>query len=103
MATVRIGERELDVWHRQQDGGLGKSKRVILAELALRKAPVEEIPDRWADLIGCYVGHNEGVTVDWLLKTLPADCRDVNRACMLASGLTPAEPAEATPGEATSP
>lgn len=100
MATVRIGDRELDVWARREPGGLGRTKAVILAEKAAREAKPEELCDHLADIVLAYVGDNPGVDRDWLLKHLPAEPYDIIGACAAASGL---EMKAAAPGEAKSP
>lgn len=95
MATVKIGDKELSVPHRQSEGGLLRMKNTIEAELAVGAAKGVEIPDAWAKLVHCYVGHNEGVTVEWLLSKLPADCTEILTACVIASGVAVAKPGEA--------
>jgi hypothetical protein len=96
--TVVIGGRELAVRRQDEPGGLGLLKRVTLASKKLRDGGVDDYPDNAADLIGCYVAHNEGVTRDWLLEQLPADCTAILVRCGEASGAK-----RAAPGEAASP
>lgn len=91
MATVTIGGRELAVWSRKEPGSLGKLKRAIVAERALQMCEVETMPDAIAGLVLVYVGHNEGVTQDWLLEQLPADASDVLRDCVAATRSTVGE------------
>lgn len=99
MPTVNIGGRDFDV----KPATLGFLKRKLMpARKALAAASEEETPDRLAELIHCYVGHN-GVTVEELLDLLPADPRQVMLDCIVASGQQPREvKAEARP-EASSP
>ena len=97
MASVTIGGRSLDVWNRQTPGSLGKMKAVAHAEAALAAAKGAANFDAIADLVACYVGHNEGVTVEWLLTVLPLDCMETLSACIRASG------SEVAAGEAKSP
>jgi hypothetical protein len=97
VATVRIGERDLEV----KIATLGMlKKKLIPARAALKAATEEESPDRMAEIVHCYVGHNPDVTVEWLLETLPADPSEILRACIAASGQKVREPAA---GEATGP
>lgn len=95
MATVTIAGRELRVWERQAEGGLGKTKRAIQAEIALREAKPQEVPDRLADLVLAYVGDNDGVDAAWLLEHLPADCEEILKACSAATGAKAGPPGEA--------
>lgn len=97
MATVRIGDRDLEV----KLATLGFLKRKLLpARKALLAANEEETPDRIVAIIYCYVGHNEGITEEWLLDNVPVDPSSIMRACIVASGQ---QPREAAAGEAVSP
>lgn len=99
MATVKIGDRELAVLSPETPGGLGRLEKTLLAEAAVQAARVEPLtyPRKMAELVMTYVGHNEGMTVDWLLTVLPVSCGEIVTACVLASqGKTSA------PGEAAS-
>lgn len=86
MATVTIDGRALGVWNRNEPGGLGRSKRTILAELAMREAKPQDVPDRMADLVRSYFSDDAGVDAVWLLEHLPADCSEILRQCIEASG-----------------
>lgn len=94
MATVRIGELDLDV-KRATLGFL--KKKLTPARKVLSAAGEDDMPDALAGLVHCYVGHNEGVTADWLLEALPADPSAIIRELIVASGQKVAEP---KPGEA---
>lgn len=95
MGQVTIGGRALEVKQQQGEGGLGLLKRTALAGEKLAASSGKDYPDAAADLVACYVGHNEGVTRDWLLERLPADCAEVLRDCIVASGGKVADPGEA--------
>jgi hypothetical protein len=97
VATVRIGERDLEV----KKATLGFLKhKLIPARKRLNTANEEEMPDRVAELVLCYVDGNEGVDRDWLLDNLPADPSEAIRDCIVASGQTPKA---ASAGEAARP
>src|SRR5712664_2471692 len=95
MATVKIGDRDLDVWDRQAPGGLGRTKKLILAHAALAEASPADVPDKLAAIVLCYVGHNDGVTLDWLLDNLPTDCGELLQQCITTSGGKVSKPGEA--------
>ena len=97
MAKVTIGDRELDV--KQATLGFLK-KKLIPARKALVEASEEDTPDRMVDLVFCYVGHNDGVTREWLLDVLPADPTEIVRAVISASGQ---KVGTVQPGEAARP
>lgn len=86
MGTVTIGGRELAVKQQGEPGGLGLLKKTTLASQKLAGSTPETYPDNAADLVLCYVGHNDGVTAEWLQEQLPADVGEVLRAYILASG-----------------
>lgn len=105
MATITIGGRELDV----RPATLGFVRRALLPWK--KSAPVFEEP---ADLAAAadleaaiidwqvagallYIGHNDGITADWLLEHV-RDAGELLRELARASGQT--EPA---PGEAARP
>jgi len=69
MATVRIGDRELDV----KPATLGFLKKKLLPAQEAIDAAGNDAPDRIADLILLYVGHNDGVDRDFILDHVPAD------------------------------
>lgn len=85
MASITINGRQLQVLAGDAPGGLGRAKRAALAEKALRDCQLEEVMDRVADMVLAYVGQNEGVTREWLLENLPADCSSILRECFAAS------------------
>jgi hypothetical protein len=95
VATVRIGERDLDV----KVATLGFVKhKLIPARKALQEAADESATiDAIVGLILPYVEHNEGVTAEWLLEHLPAEPHETLRECARASGQKVKEP---SPGEA---
>src|SRR3954471_23375567 len=85
MATVTIGDRVLDV------------KPATLGFLRNKVAPVRKkiadvqgddaaFCDAAADWILAYVGHNDGITREWILDNVSANPFDVIRACTIASG-----------------
>jgi hypothetical protein len=84
MATVRIAGRDFEVFDRQADGGLGLLKGVALAEVAVQAANGPDVFDRAADRVAAWLvappSHDE------LMAMLPADCSDIIRACIVASG-----------------
>ena len=94
MATINLGGRDLAVKHQQEPGGLGLQKALALANKKLASSSEFDYADNAAALLACYVGHNEGVTTDWLLEQLPADCSEILRRCIVASGGKLTQPGE---------
>lgn len=99
MAAIHIGGRDLDV--RAQTLGMVKHKL-----RPWRAADVKDDghEDHAAAFFHIYVGHNDGVTLDWLLDNLPADAAALTklmREVVIAAGSTPREQTPA--GEAVSP
>lgn len=98
MATVRIGEKDLRVWHRKEAGSLGHDWRATLGFAALAEAKTRpgDTHEQIADLVLAYVGpHNPEIDRAWLFAHLPADCGDLLKACVAATGAKVAEPGEA--------
>jgi len=82
MATVRIGDRELDV----KPATLGFLKRKVIPwQATMSAAEGEAAIDQIAAGFLLYVGHNEGVTADWLLENLPANTYDLFKAVVAAA------------------
>lgn len=96
MATIRIGDRELEV----KVATVGFLKYQIIPwrkRLQATNDDEVEILDWIVDGIALYLG--DQVTRDWLEATLPATAHEVLRACAEASGLA-APKAGASAGEA---
>ena len=94
MAKVRIGGLDLEV----KQATLGFLKRKLIpARKKLAAAGEDDMPDRLAELVYCYLEGNEGVDVQWLLDALPADPAAIIRELIVASGQ---KVIEQKPGEA---
>lgn len=95
MATVRIGDKDLDV----KPTTLGFIKRKLLpAQRALDEAKGDiEGGERLIELLHLYVGHNEGASIEWLEDVIPiSDYARLAKECPVAAGQ------QARPGEAAS-
>jgi hypothetical protein len=84
MATVRIAGRDFEVFDRQADGGLGLLKAVALADAAVQAAQGTDVFDRAAERVAAWLVAPPPTAE--LLTMLPADCGDIIRACIVASG-----------------
>jgi hypothetical protein len=102
MGTVMLGGRTLDV----KPATMGFVRRKFLP--ALDELQTKE---EWAPILLLYLGHNEGVTAEWLedelmlnplpdRQDLPPDGLTFLKQCMAAAGQKVIEP---KPGEAQSP
>lgn len=103
MATVKIGERELQIRDLTRPGG-SKFKRTQLLPWRARlrgEHDEEQLEAVIVDGIILYVGQNEGVDKTWLEDNLPVDTLAVLRECMRGSGEPLAEKPAA--GEAARP
>ncbi len=101
MATVRIGEKDLEV----KPATLGFLKHKLIPWRKRLAETTDEVAflDLIVDGIGLYVG--DQVSREWLEEHLPASAHEVLSACAEASGLsrgTPSTAAKAAPGEAAS-
>lgn len=96
MATVRIGDRDLEV----KPITLGFVKHKVLPAKKRVEASTkdEEAIDAMVAFVKIYVGHNEGVTDEWLLDNVPENAWPLIALCRKAGG----QP-DAPPGEAKSP
>lgn len=93
MATVKIGDRDLEV--RPATLGFLRHK-LVPARKALSAAQTDEaIVDAMANLVFVYVGHNDGITLEWIFDHAPANTADLLRECLVASGQKVASKGEA--------
>ena len=90
MATVTIGGRQLDV--KQTTLGMLKAQDRMAARAREAKSG-SELADLIVEELLLYVGHNEGVTADWLLDHV--QFRGGLAAVRAAAGQEPAPPGEA--------
>lgn len=93
MASVTIGGRELSV----KPATLGFVRhKLIPARKRMADAGSDEATcDALAELLLVYVGHNEGVTLEWIFDNVPMGAGDLLRECAEASGQKLAAPGEA--------
>src|SRR5216684_1183937 len=90
MPTVKIGNRELRVLHKSEPGSFLVEQKLVVARAELDQAGPAGYHEKMAGVILCYVGgHNEEVTLDWLLSNLPSDLTDIMRGCIIGSGHKP--------------
>ena len=92
MATVTIGGRVLDV----KPCTVGMWKRKLRPyQKDVGTLDDDAAVDRTVDLLLAFVGHNEGVTAEWLDEQLPMPPHPVLAEVLRASGLQGAKPGEA--------
>jgi hypothetical protein len=93
MATVRIGDRDLDV----KPSSLGFLKRKLLpAKAAVLAAKTEEETiDAVVSVLLLYVGHNPGIDAEWLLDNVPENPSETVAAVTAAAGQKAGPPGEA--------
>ena len=96
MGTITLGGRELAV--QPMPRTLGSIKwRVRWRERFAAEKDLGAQVDLRAEYLLRYLGHNEGVTADWLLDNVPDDARETMAAVRRAAG------EDAAPGEASRP
>lgn len=93
MATVRVGDRDLDV--RPATLGFLRHKLVPARKRLVAAEGEESGIDAVANILFVYLGHNEGVTLEWIFDHAPADPSALLRDCLTASGQKVAAPGEA--------
>lgn len=98
MATVTIGGKAFEVFHRKAAGAAARMKRIAFAEMASQEEGADPrlVWDRMAEIVRAYLV-DETVTVEQLLNLLPgepADVLDIIRSCIVASGGKVAPPGE---------
>lgn len=96
MATVLVDGRELDV----KPARLGLLK-VLLPAQRKREEAIEAKDDATmvhatAEILFAYLGHNEGITVQWLLDHGPLKAAMLILECMKAAGQEVAAAGEAS-------
>lgn len=87
MGTVNIGGRELRVLDKEDSGSFNVDLELarVGEEMASAQSNVERFK-KLAEHVFCYVRHNDGATLDWLIGVLPANIGPVMRACAKAAG-----------------
>lgn len=87
MACVKIGGKELRVLEGNDPGSFERDMELarISDENGEAKTRVAQFK-RFAQMVYAYVKGNKGVTLEWVISVLPANCGPVLKACAKAAG-----------------